>query len=309
MNLDEVVEGLDLSVLGRAAWERDQAMRDLELLWWIGRFRFVTADAIGERFGISIQRANSRVRRLEKLRLVETWQRSVCEPRAVFLRGRAMELLGQPRRRAPRPDMQREHEAAIVWLCTQLEREQPGARVWTERECRRRERAEEARYSVEVFGGGPRSDRRRWPDLVVEHQDNRMAVEIEFAPKGKTRLRGIVEGYVASSYDEVVFYVRATAVGRTLRKLVSMSNPWKPLFGQPMIFRIEPWPELAPAQQDAIRAAVPPLPLPEPIAKPPAPSPPPVVAAAEVPTRPVVAAPPPPQATSRGRWWRSNAAD
>jgi hypothetical protein len=38
VNLDEVVEGLDLSVLGRAAWERDQAVRDLELLRWIGRF-------------------------------------------------------------------------------------------------------------------------------------------------------------------------------------------------------------------------------------------------------------------------------
>jgi hypothetical protein len=284
VNLDEVVEGLDLSVLGRAAWERDQAVRDLELLWWIGRFRFVTADAIGERFGISLQRANSRVRRLEKLRLVETWQRSVCEPRAVFLTGRTMELLGQPRRRAPRPDMQREHEAAIVWLCSQLEREQPEAEVRTERECRRRERAEVERYSVEVFGGGYRSDRRRWPDIVVEHQEHRTAVEIEFAAKGRARLERIVNGYVSSCYDEVVFYVRAVAVGRVLRELVWKSSPWSPLFGEPKLVRIEPWLELGPARQDTFRAAVPPLPLPEPPAPPP-PPPPPVVVAPEPPAR------------------------
>ena len=39
VNLEEV-EGLDLSVLGRARWERDQAVRVLQLLWWIGRFWF-----------------------------------------------------------------------------------------------------------------------------------------------------------------------------------------------------------------------------------------------------------------------------
>lgn len=189
VNLDEVVEGLDLSLLGRAAWERDQAVRDLELLWWIGRFRFVTSEAIGQRFEISLQRANSRVRRLEKLRLVETWQRSVCEPRAVFLTGRAMELLGQPRRRAPRPDVQCEHEAAIVWLSTQLEREQPAAQVWTERECRRRERAEVRRYSVEVVGEGSRGDRRRWPDLVVEQPRRRTAIEIEVRAEGQGAAR------------------------------------------------------------------------------------------------------------------------
>jgi hypothetical protein len=44
-------------------------------------------------------------RRLKKLRLVGTWQRSVCEPRAVFLAARAMELLGQPRRRPPLPSV------------------------------------------------------------------------------------------------------------------------------------------------------------------------------------------------------------
>lgn len=310
MSFEEVVEGLDLSVLGRAAWEGDQAVRDLELLWWIGRFRFVTADAIAGRFGISLQRANSRVRRLEKLRLVGTSQRSVCEPRAVFLTGRAMELLGQPRRRAPRPDVQREHEAAIVWLCTRLEREQPAAQVRTERECRRRERAEEARYSVEVFGGGSRSDRRRWPDLVVEDEDRRVAVEIEFAPKGRARLDRIVNGYVTGGYDEVLFYVRSVAVGRLLRKLVISARPWKPIFSRPKIFRVEPWPQLPVAQRDAIVAAVPPLPLPEPIAEPPAPPPPPRVAAPVQPPEPAVdAGPPPPgRAASPGRWLRSKPA-
>lgn len=120
----------------------------------------MTAEAIAERFGISIQRANSRVRRMEGLRLVGTWQRWVCEPRAVFLTGRATELLRG-----------------------RLLRARPRSAGW--------------------FTASPGS-----------------------------------------------------------------SAPWTPLFGAPMIFRIEPWPELAAAQRDAIVAAAPPLPLPQPIAKP-----------------------------------------
>jgi hypothetical protein len=195
-------------------------------------------------------------------------------------------------------------------LCTQLERDRPEAEVRTERECRRRERAEVERYSVEVFGGGHRSDRRRWPDLVVEHQEHRMAVEIEFSPKGRARLDRILNGYVTSGYDEVVFYVRAVAVGRLLRELAWMASPWRPLFDQPKLFRIEPWLELEPAKRDAIIAAVPPLPIPEPIAEPPAPPRPLGVVAPKPPVRAVeTVSPPPDQAASRGRWLRSEAAD
>ncbi len=204
-------------LLGRCSWEVEEARRDVEVLAWIGRFRFVTPEAIGERFGVSWQRANARVRRLERLGLVRSSREHVSQPRAVFLTGRGHELLGQPRRRSPRAQMQREHEGAIVWLVTQLERDATaGVRVLTERECRRREAADEARrYSVEL------NDRsRRWADVVVERGDRRRAIEIEFAPKGTARLAQIVAAWDASEYDEVFFFVRSAALGRRIQSVI-----------------------------------------------------------------------------------------
>jgi len=103
-------------LLGRCSWEVERATAVAELMAWVGRFRFVTAQAIAKRFGVSWQQANSRVRRLARLGIFGTERQHVSQPRAVFLTGRGHDLLGWPRRRAPRTDPQREHEAAIVHL-------------------------------------------------------------------------------------------------------------------------------------------------------------------------------------------------
>ena len=220
------------------------------MLAWIGRFRFVTPEAIAERFGVSWQRANARVRRLERLGLVGCSRDHVSQPRAVFLTGRGFELLGQPRRRAPRAQVQREHEAAIVWLVTQLGRDATaGVRVLTERECRRLEAADERRrYSVEL------DDRaRRWADVVVERGDRRRAIEIEIAPKGTTRLAQIVAAWQCSHYDEVIFFVRSASLGRriqgVIRKPLVLGGLTRP-FAR---VRVQPWPGLA--QDDRARLA------------------------------------------------------
>ena len=197
------VEAVDPGLLGRCAWDVEQAQRDADVLAWIGRFRFVTAQAIGERFGVSWQQANARVRRLERLGFLG------CH-----------ELLGWPRRRAPRAQVQREHEAAIVFLVCELERQEPDARVLTERECRRREADDRTRpYSVDVHEAGRRPVR-RWPDVVFETDAGRCAYEIEFAPKGTARLKRIVEAYeTRAEYERVVFMVKSASLGRRIQKL------------------------------------------------------------------------------------------
>jgi DNA-binding MarR family transcriptional regulator len=219
------MQGVDPGLLGRCGWDVDDAQRDVEGLAWVGRFRFVTAQAIGERFGVSWQRANARVRRLERRGLVGCERAHVSQPRAVFLTGRGHELLGWPRRRPPRAEVQREHEAAIVALVTRLERDAgPATRVLTERECRQLEVSDRAtRYSVDVLGGGQR-DRRRWPDVVVELDEGRRAIEIEFAPKGTARLRQIVGAYERSQYRETVFFVKNAALGRRIARLVGRQH-------------------------------------------------------------------------------------
>jgi DNA-binding MarR family transcriptional regulator len=143
-------ELVDPGLVGRCEWEVEETRRDLEVLAWIGRFRFVTAEALAMRLGVSVQRANARVRRLERLRLVGGERQHVSQARAVFLTGKGHKLLGWERRRAPRAEVHREHEAAIVWLVTQYERRRPDERVLTERECRHLERVGDERFSVEV---------------------------------------------------------------------------------------------------------------------------------------------------------------
>jgi hypothetical protein len=282
------LEPVDPSLLERCAWETEHARRDLEVLAWVGRFRFVEPRAIGRRFGVSWQAANARVRRLERLGLLGTQRQHVSQARAVFLTAKGHQLLGGERRRAPRAEVQREHEAAIVDLVVALERsDHPGfVRVLTERECRGLEARGDVRYSVEVCYSGPRKDRRRWPDLVVELAEGRRAIEFEFAPKGRERLKRIVAGYASAvRYDEVVFFVKRLSLGRTISQLIvsESDTPWG-YSGPEMLVR--PWPGLPAAERQALADQLPTLP------KPKRPAPPPATPPVAVARPPVVPKPP-----------------
>ncbi len=247
--------GVEPGLLGRCWWEVDEARRDLDVLAWIGRFRFVTPQAIGERFGVSWQRANARVRRLERLGLVGCERAHVSQPRAVFLTGRGHELLGWPRRRAPRAQVQREHEGAIVWLVTRLERDAgQTVRVLTERECRRLEAEGDDRYSVDVVGSAG-TLQRRWPDVVVELGTARRAIEIEFAAKGSARLAGIVAGYEQSAYREALVFVRNAALGRRIAELAAPADGPLARAGG-CVLKVLPWPGLSAEAQARLGRAL-----------------------------------------------------
>jgi hypothetical protein len=263
---------VDPGVVGRCAWEVEETRRDVELVAWVGRFRFVTADAIARRFGVSVQRANARVRRLEAVGLLGCERQFVSQARAVFVTARGCELLGEPRRRAPRADVQREHEAAVVDLVTRLELAAPQTRVFTERECRRLEHGGDERFSVEtsaIHDAIARRDRTRWPDAVVEVQGGRRAIEIEFAPKGGKRLKAIVDAYAFSTrYRQVLFLVRNAALGR---RIIDLARPALTIGGDQDRVRVIAWPGLPDAERAALtavlerRASVPVLPEPVPM--------------------------------------------
>jgi hypothetical protein len=245
------------SAVGRCGWEVDETRRDVEVLAWIGRFRFVTASAIGQRFGVTVQRANARVGRLEAVGLLGCERQFVSQARAVYVTGKGCELLGEPRRRAPRPDVQREHEAAIVDLVTQLELAQPGARVFTERECRRLEHAGADDFSVEIsalHAGTARRDRTRWPDVVVEVPGGRRAIELEFAPKGGKRLKAIVNAYTFSPrYREILFMVRSAALGRQIADLARSAGA---IGANETKVRVLAWSGLPAEQRAALTVAI-----------------------------------------------------
>jgi hypothetical protein len=70
-SMSELVAHCGWSV-ARGRRQHVEADRDREWLRWIGRFRFVTADLLALRFGVSVQQARNRVRRLARDGLVMT---------------------------------------------------------------------------------------------------------------------------------------------------------------------------------------------------------------------------------------------
>jgi DNA-binding MarR family transcriptional regulator len=170
-----------------------EAARDREWLRWIGRFRFVTAGLLAERFGVSVQQANARVRRLAAAGLVIRSAGAVGQAHVVALTRTGARQVGLPERRAPRGDAQREHELSLVALVGELEAQLAGHHgllVWTERECRQRQALGLGDYSLAVFGGRVLGGEERWPDVVLERGEQRVAFELELAPKAPQRLWG-----------------------------------------------------------------------------------------------------------------------
>lgn len=202
-------------VVGRPGWDVEGAREDTELVWWIGRFRFVTVEAAAGRLGVSRQRAQARLQRLARRGLVGATRSHRAQPAAWYLTPAGSVLVGGERRRPPRADVQREHEAAIVELVAELEAEHPDAVVLTERECRRAERDQERRCSIELPGG---VGLRHWPDVVLIDGEAIDAYEIELTPKSTPRLRAILGGY-RDSDCRAVHYIAGTQLARRIARL------------------------------------------------------------------------------------------
>ena len=227
------------------------------MLRWVGRFRFVTDELLAEQFGVSRQQMNLRVRRLADAGLVERTGPPM-QPRLTMLTRRGARAVDLPVRRAPRTDQQREHELALVWLVIQLERA-GDVLVRTERECRTLEAKEDGDYSVLVWRSD-RPDERRWPDVVLDGDSRRSALELELSPKGTSRLQSIVDAYAkSSSYAEVIFLAADASIARRLARCVqaAASPVGSPLFTRSTsTLRVVPWPGLSTEEQRSIAAAI-----------------------------------------------------
>jgi DNA-binding Lrp family transcriptional regulator len=220
-------EGLGSEVVERARRGRQEAVRDRELLWWVGRFRFVTARELSVRFGVSEQRVNARVRRLLAAGLLEEHRPYPSASRTVYLSAAGAAVLEVPRRKPPRAHTKRRHELALAEIVASVETNSArpaGARLLTERECRQAERTGERRWSVEVLQDG--RCQRRWPDVVIDYGDRRRAIELELAVKHTRRLERIVNAYqIARTFEEVLWLVESPALRGRL-ELMCRSERW-----------------------------------------------------------------------------------
>jgi hypothetical protein len=251
------------TIVSRGRHAYVEAERDAEVLRFIGRFRFVTDELLGGKFGVSRQQMNLRLRRLAAAGLVQRTA-SPAQPALTMLTPHGARAVGLPARRAARTDAQRDHELALVWLVIQLERA-GNVDVRTERECRELEAAEVARYSVPVAQTGRQADL-RWPDIVLVSGSRRTALEVELSAKGRKRLQAIIDGYAtADAFDEVMFLAIDACVARRLAECVADAvrppRRWAQSEASPTL-RVAPWPALHAAEQHAVAEAVSRAPLP-----------------------------------------------
>jgi len=207
---------------GRQRWARVEAERDHAWLGWIGRFRFVTAELLALRFGVHERNARRRVVRLADAGLVSVHRAGPGQAAVIVLTPRGAQHVDlPPRQRAPRPELHREHELAVVEFVCQLELGGgPAVEVLTERDCRRRQSEGSGRCSVAVQDDRGRSTD-RWPDVIVHAPAGRIAVEIEFAPKHGPRLERIVRGYLVSDLVEVRFVVASPRLAQRLTTIAA----------------------------------------------------------------------------------------
>lgn len=249
----------------RTRWEKVEAARDRELLEWVARFRFVTVAATADRLEVAVVNARKRLQHLEAAGLLAS-SRQGGSAAIFYIANAGRQLLGLPWRAPPRGELQRDHELAIVEQVTRFERAAaPGVRVMTERECRRAETEGAGRFHVSVRGEGPRGLSERWPDIViVDAQDRRVAVELEFSVKHTARLARIVDGFLRSrEYAQVIYVVNNVPLARRLVGLIDDGTARRSRGATSQMFRshstamsVVPWDGADEATRRGIEAAV-----------------------------------------------------
>lgn len=243
---------------GRTRRTKQEAERDREWLAWIARFRFVTAKELAFRFGVSERQARVRIGHLHRAGVIDLQRSHIAEAYAASVTTAGRRELGDLRpAKMPRADVQRIHELAVVTLAAQLELALPALVLRTERDGQRLEAETGQRYSVDVSDGRGRSAR-RWPDLMVEAAHGSIAIEIEFSPKGSSRLSAILRAYLASDLAEVRIYVISPALARRILRLEQQerSRLLAGLEDRLCRIRVLPWDGALEQDKQAIREAV-----------------------------------------------------
>ncbi len=241
----------------RTRWTYVEAERDRAVLAWIGRFRFVTIEALAARFEVSHERMRARVRRLEAQGLVHRAPRLPSQAAVLYLTPAGARTAGSRRHRAPRPDTHRVHELALATLVCELEHKlaaRPELSVLTERDARDQEGDGTRRFSVDVVDDRGRKAT-RWPDVIIASATRTVAIEVEFAEKGSDRLRAILDAYLASTMTEVRYLVSSpTLAGRLQRLAREQARGMRAFSPRLCAITIHPWGGVSPDVADQIRA-------------------------------------------------------
>lgn len=218
----------------RARAARRITARDEEILAWLSRQRFATAEQVAARFGIGRNRCARRLGELAAAGLLGRSQPFLAPSvYLVTLSGLAVARAQLP---APKVDVRTfRHDRGLAGLVVAYELE--GATTITERELRAAAAAGSDRYVITFADGSAGSPRRHFPDLIVRSSAGELtAVELELTPKRTRRLRSILRAYRRASHVGRVLYLSDRAallaqveqLGRELRLEHKLfTRPWE----------------------------------------------------------------------------------
>lgn len=127
-----------------------------------------------------------------------------------------------------------EHSLELVNLAEKLQKENPGATYYTERELR--SEATRAALSEKTNLIMPEPERSRMPDgLLILQDGGKVAVELELSPKRNRLYERYVKEYARSrrDYDEVRFYFTRESARRRAEDIArkSKTSEWMKFYG------------------------------------------------------------------------------
>ncbi len=195
----------------------DAAVRDLEIVRWIGRLGAATLPQLRERFGIGRTVAYRRAAACIEAGLLERVRLLHGQP--AFLRAtvRGLRYAGLPLPVAQLSPELGNHWLACGWVAVRLPRPSDSVLV-SERELRLQERVEGrplASATLQEHADG--SLRLHRPDLVLVGEEGVIAIEVELTPKAPQRLDAIVKAWRGTRCVDRVRYYAAS--GTTMRGL------------------------------------------------------------------------------------------
>jgi hypothetical protein len=210
--------------------------RDLQMVRWVGRLRFVEARQVARRFGMDDRNVYRRLRGLVSLSLLEHRRVFHAQPGAYTATRDGLEAAGVALPPARLDIRTYSHDREVASLMVALECEFGVASVVTERELRSLDVGAPERPRYAVWRGAERTRRGlHFPDLAVELGGGGvLAVEVELSAKGRTRLASIVAAYVRARQVERVRYYAAPGAIAGVRRAVRR-------VGAEALFEIRAW--------------------------------------------------------------------
>jgi hypothetical protein len=204
--------GQRLPVRGTQMWQ--VTPRDIDMLRWIGRHGFVTADQVARRFFAGKRAAYERIRKLTQLALVERLPTFWKEPGVLRVTKSGADLAGNDVARANLVLAQIRHDLAVVDLVEELAAKHPGATLQTEREFRQ-QRHHDIRARLMRPGQG------RIPDGVLRLADGKTVyVELDLTPKRSRDIERIINAYLSERVDRIWYYCSSADVAGRVREIV-----------------------------------------------------------------------------------------